>query len=133
MISSDEAQPLPTINIFELWEEGSQQAQAVSARDFHFLTCFAAMCPWNYQNKPIPLREAVEGVANNSRHVAKQYGVADHSLSPGTHFPNQPTEYLLPGRSGGESVSLSFDSFRKEYWGLAGNQLQRIKERGHAL
>ena len=42
---SDEPQPLPTINIFELWEDESQQAKAVSARDFHFPMCLAVMCP----------------------------------------------------------------------------------------
>ena len=74
---SDEPQPLPTVNIFELWEDGSQQAKAASACDFQFPVCFAVMCPWNYQHKALSLREAVEGVADNSGCVAKPYGVAE--------------------------------------------------------
>ena len=88
---SDEPQCLPTINIFELWENGSQQARAVS-RNFHYPMCFAVICPWNYQPKAISLREVVEEVANNSGRFAHQSdGVANNSLSAGTHFPNQPS------------------------------------------
>ena len=40
---SAEPQPLPTINNFELCEDGSQQAKAVSSRDFHYPMCFALL------------------------------------------------------------------------------------------
>ena len=79
-------QPLPTINLFELWEDGSQQATAVSGRDFHYPMCFALLCPWNYCNKAISLRDVVEGVANNSGCATKLYGVANNSLSPRIYF-----------------------------------------------
>ena len=32
---SSRPEPLPTINIFELWEDGSEQAKAKSSRAFH--------------------------------------------------------------------------------------------------
>ena len=94
----------PTINLFELWEDGSQQATAVSVRDYQFPMCFVASCPWLACPKALSLRDAVEGVAHNSRNVARMDGVAHNSLSPGTHVPNQPS--LSKGST--ESNSLTF-------------------------
>ena len=104
---SEEPQPLPTVNLFELWEDGSQQAKAVSGHEFHYPMCFALSCPWNFCNKAISLRDAVEGAANNSGCATKLDGVANNSLSPGIHFPNQPS--LSKGPT--ESNSLTY------WWG----------------
>ena len=104
---SEKPESRPTITLFELREEGSLQAKAVSARDYHFPMCFVVSCPWFSCPKALSLRDAVDGVAHNSREEARIEGVAHNSLSPGTHCPNQPS--LSKGST--ERNSLTF------WWG----------------
>ena len=41
---------------------GEQQG---NARHYHFPSCFAIACPWNYSPKAVSLKEAVKGAAND--------------------------------------------------------------------
>ena len=53
---------VPTISLFERWEETAELPRSVDARHYHFPSCFAIVCPWNYGRKSVSLREAVMGV-----------------------------------------------------------------------
>ena len=61
--------------------------RSVDACHYHFPSCLAIACPWNYSPKAVSLKEAVKGVANDS---LSQGGVAHNSVCPGSHYPNQP-------------------------------------------
>ena len=104
----EEPEPRPTINPFELWEDGSQQAKAVSGRGYHFPMCFVVLCPWLSCLKALSLRDVGEGVAHNLRDIGRMDGVARNWLSPGIHFPKQPSL----SKESIESNSLTF------WWGL---------------
>ena len=69
------AERMPTVSLFEPWEEGAQVARALDARNYHLPSWFALMCPWHFSPKAVSLREAI--------------GVANDSLIPGSHYPNQ--------------------------------------------
>ena len=51
---SEELESGPTINLFELWEEGSQLGKVVSGRDYRFplslvLPCPKRCCAWRLE------------------------------------------------------------------------------------
>ena len=104
---SEEPESRPTINLFKLWEDGSQQARVVSARDYHCPMRFVVSCPWLACPRALSLKDALDGGAHNSSDRNRLEGDAHNSLIPGTHFPNQPN--LSKGST--ESNSLTF------WWG----------------
>ena len=75
----------PTINLFEHWEDGAELPKSVDARHYHFPSCFAIACPWNYSPKAVSLNEAVDSLT-----LISQGGVANNSVGPGSRYPNQP-------------------------------------------
>ena len=99
---SDALESRPTINLFELWEDGSNLCKLVTGRNY-LPECLVVSCAWLQRPKTLSLRDAVYGVAHHSREMTTMDRVA-HNLS---HFPNQPSH--SPGST--ESNSLTF------WWG----------------
>ena len=94
---------LPTINLFELWENGSQQARAVSGRNFLFPMCFATMCSWNFCPRALSLRDAVGIISQQIHGQRLKRSLARRILSS-----------LLNGRRTGESQNRAIAGISTE-------------------
>ena len=60
-VEQGKTESMPTINLFERWEEGVELPRSADARHYCFPSCFAIACPWSYSLKAVSLKEAVNG------------------------------------------------------------------------
>ena len=63
---SDALEFRPTINLFELWEEGAHMIRLVSGRTYCFPKSLVVQCVWLHSPKSLSLRDAVLDVAHHA-------------------------------------------------------------------
>ena len=95
----DELESRPTINLFELWENGSHVLKLVAGRNYCFPTSLVVPCTWIQSPKSLSLRDVVRDVARHEGGSTTRDQFTHITLESGIHFP------LQPNRSPGSTVS----------------------------
>ena len=85
MTRPDGLESRPTINLFELWENGSHLLKLVAGRNYSFPRSLVVPCAWIQSPKFLSLRDAVRDMAHREEGTTTRDQAIHINLEAGMH------------------------------------------------